>query len=301
MAIPKFEEFLIVILEILSDGKEHNIKEIKEKSAENFNLTDEEIKELLPSGTQSIVNNRVGWGRTYLKKAGLIESKKRGIFNITKEGLKLLSNKPDKITVQTLENYSSFREFRYGNDDNIDNENKKSYLSPEEKIENSFLEIKNELANSLLEEVKKKSPEFFERLVIDLLLKMGYGGSRASAGKTVGKTGDEGIDGIVDEDKLGLDKIYIQAKRYSDSSIGRPELQKFVGALGGQGATKGIFITTSKFTGNAIEYVKNQAISNVVLIDGERLSELMIDYDVGVSTKWTYKIKQFDSDYFESE
>lgn len=298
MAIPQYKEFFQAILEVLSDEKYHKSKEIDEMVSDMFNLTDEERKELLPSGNRFIVNNRVGWGRTYLKKSGLIETKKRGIFKITQEGLNLL-NKGSKITLETLEQYPSFREFRYGSNNNLKIKTSDlTSLSPEEQIENSFLEIKNELVNNLLEEVKSQSPEFFELLVIDLLLKMGYGGSRVSAGKAVGKTGDEGIDGIIDEDRLGLDKIYIQAKRYSENSIGRPELQRFVGALGGKGAKKGIFITTSRFTDNAREYVKNQAISNIVLIDGEQLSELMIDFGVGVSTKSVYDIKQIDSDYF---
>lgn len=301
MPIPKYKEFFKPVLEILSDEKTHTGKEINEQTADKFNLSKEEREEFLPSGNQLTVNSRVGWARTYLKKAELIESKKRGHFNITKKGLELLKKSND-ITLETLEEYPSFREFRYGSkDDGNILQEKEFNLSPEEQIESSFSQIKNELASTVLEEVKKQSPEFFENLVIDLLLKMGYGGSRVSAGKAVGKSGDEGIDGIIDEDRLGLDKIYIQAKRYSENSIGRPELQKFVGALGGQGAKKGIFITTSNFTNGAIEFVNKQSISNIVLIDGKRLSELMIDFNVGVSIKWKYEIKQIDSDYFEIE
>ena len=303
MPIPKYKEFFNGILDVLSDKKEKKGKDITQQVADIFNISEKDRKELLPSGNQLVIDSRVGWGRTYLKKAGLIESKKRGYFNISQEGLNLLK-KGEKITLKTLEKYPSFRDFRYGSSNEIEDEKneiiEKASLSPEEQIEFSFSEVNSELAINVLEEVKKQSPEFFEKLVIDLLIEMGYGGSRKSAGKAVGKSGDEGIDGIIDEDRLGLDKIYIQAKRYSENSIGRPELQRFVGALGGKGAKKGIFITTSRFTDTAMEYVNTQAISNIVLIDGEKLSKLMIDFNVGVSTKWKYEIKQIDSDYFET-
>ena len=302
MAIPAYKEFFNTILEVLSDEKVKKGKEITQEVADLFNISEEDRKELLPSGNQLIIDSRVGWGRTYLKKAGLIESKKRGYFNISKEGLNLFK-KGEKVTLETLENYPSFREFKYGSTDAIKEEKidvvEKINASPEEQIDISFSEINTELASNVLEEVKRQSPEFFEKLVIDLLIEMGYGGSRKSAGKAVGKSGDEGIDGIIDEDRLGLDKIYIQAKRYTGNSIGRPELQRFVGALGGKGAKKGIFITTSQFADTAKEYVKTQAISNIVLIDGDKLSKLMIDFNVGVSTKLKYEIKQIDSDYFE--
>ncbi|MDR0912200.1 MAG: restriction endonuclease [Methanobrevibacter sp.] len=302
MTVPPYKEFFKGILQVLSDEKEKKGKEINHEVADLFEISEEDRKELLPSGTQRVIDNRVGWGRTYLKKAGLIESKKRSYFNITKEGLDLLKKK-EKITLKTLENYHSFCEFRFGSTDVIKKEkdklDRKIDLSPEEQIDISFSEINNELASSVLEEVKRQSPEFFEKLVIDLLIEMGYGGSRKNAGRAVGKVGDEGIDGIIDEDRLGLDKIYIQAKRYAENSIGRPELQKFVGALGGKGAKKGIFITTSKFTEDAKRYVETQAISSIVLIDGIKLSKLMIDFNVGVSQKQKYEIKQIDSDYFE--
>jgi restriction system protein len=299
MAVPKYHEFFNCILEVLSDGKEYKGKEISHKVADKMEISDEERKELLPSGNQYVLESRVGWGRTYLKKAGLIETKKRGIFNITEEGLKLL-NKKEKITLKTLENFDSFREFRFG-DKKLDAVESLEDKTPEEQINKSVLELKNELASSVLEEVKNQSPEFFENLVIDLLLKMGYGGSRISAGKAVGKTGDEGIDGIIDEDRLGLDKIYIQAKRYADLPVRSKDIREFSGALNLKGANKGIFITTSNFTKGAIKSVEKNNSQNIVLIDGQRLSELMIDFNVGVSTKWKYEIKQIDSDYFELE
>jgi restriction system protein len=308
MPIPQYKEFFKPLLEILADEKVHTSKDLNKKVADKFNLSQEDRKELLPSGSQSIVNNRVGWARTYLKKANLIENEKRGHFKITQTGLELLK-KEDNITIDILEQYPSFNEFKYGNNDNKDiikNTNlfpkeQIEILSPKEQIENSYSQLRNELMSDILEEIKKQTPEFFENLVIDLLLKMGYGGSRKSAGKAVGKSGDEGIDGIINEDRLGLDKIYIQAKRYSNNSVGRPEIQKFVGALSGKGATKGIFITTSYFTNESEKYVTKQSMASIILINGKKLSELLIDFNVGVSTKWKYEIKQLDLDYFESQ
>lgn len=306
MPIFKYNETFLPILKTLKDKNEHDAKEIDEKIAKFFKLTENEKKEILPSGSQFIYKNRIGWGRTYLKKAGLIESKKRSKFNITNEGMELLSENPADVTLDTLNRYPSFLEFRNSTNDRSEEYNKKIISnknelnqSPEEKFESAFSEIKNLLVSNILEEIKNKSPEFFEKWVIDLLLKMGYGGSRIDAGKAVGKVGDEGIYGIIDEDKLGLDKIYIQAKRYTKGPVSRSDLQRFVGALGGKGASKGVFITTSQFTQNAIDYVKEQGISSLALIDGEKLANLLIDYNVGVSTMTSYEIKQIDTDYFE--
>jgi len=268
-----------------------------------FGLSEEEKSELLPSGQQPIFYNRVGWARTYLKKAGLIEYTKRGYFKITTRGLDALSKKPTIIDMRFLEQYPEYAEFRRRSNNNrppksipitIDE------LTPEEALDEAYQKIYDDLSTELLEYVSKTTPGFFEKLVVELLVKMGYGGSQRDAARAVGKSGDEGIDGIIDEDRLGLDSIYIQAKKWNkDSRIGRPEIQKFVGALVGQKAKKGIFITTSSFSNEAIDFVR-KIDTKIVLIDGKRLTDLMIDFGVGVTSRTTYEIKGIDSDYFET-
>lgn len=313
MAIPDFQAILLPLLKLAGDQKRHSMQEAIQYLANTFQLTNEERKELLPSGKQAVFDNRVGWARTYLKKAGLLESPARSFFQITNQGVDLLQTNPSKINTAFLKKYPEFREFQMGNpskdksaSDNDANlsiseaENQGSnQQTPEEILEYSYQELRSALAQELLEKVKSCSPSFFERLVVELLVKMGYGGSIKEAGRAMGKTGDEGIDGMIKEDRLGLDRIYIQAKRWQDS-VGRPEIQKFVGALAGQGANKGIFITTSKFTEQAKTYSpKND--TKVVLIDGAELAEYMIDFDLGVSTVSEYKLKKIDTDYFEAD
>jgi restriction system protein len=313
MAIPDFQAILLPLLKLAGDQKRHSMQEAIQYLANTFQLTNEERKELLPSGKQAVFDNRVGWARTYLKKAGLLESPARSFFQITNQGVDLLQTNPSKINTAFLKKYPEFREFQMGNpskdksasdnDANLsisEGENQGSnQQTPEEILEYSYQELRSALAQELLEKVKSCSPSFFERLVVELLVKMGYGGSIKEAGRAMGKTGDEGIDGMIKEDRLGLDRIYIQAKRWQDS-VGRPEIQKFVGALAGQGANKGIFITTSKFTEQAKTYSpKND--TKVVLIDGAELAEYMIDFDLGVSTVSEYKLKKIDTDYFEAD
>jgi restriction system protein len=266
----------------------------------------EERNELLPSGSQAVFNNRVGWARSYLKQAGLLASQKRGFFTITPKGVDLLATNPEKIDISILEQYPEFIDFRNRKKDKSETEAQaetpaepESTLTPEDALASAYKKLRSALESEVLSSVKEASPSFFERLVVDLLVKMGYGGNRQDAGKALGKSGDGGIDGIINEDRLGLDVIYIQAKRW-ESSVGRPEIQKFAGALQGQRARKGIFITTSSFTSEAKEYA-SRIDSKIILIDGEHLSRLMAEHNVGVSTVGQYEVKKLDSDYFDNE
>jgi restriction system protein len=310
MAIPDYETLMLPVLRIAADGAEHKFRDVVERLATEFNLTASERQELLPSGTAFLFDNRVGWARTYLKQAGLLESSRRGFFKITGRGLELLKENPKKVDVGLLDRYPEFRDFRTRRRDRqqtevrpfvqtpIQNFEEKDE-TPEDSLASAYDKIRKTLESDLLDQVKQSSPSFFERLVIDLLVRMGYGGSRQDAGRAIGRTGDGGIDGIIKEDRLGLDVIYVQAKRW-DNTVGRPEIQKFAGALQGQRARKGVFITTSTFSNDALEYAGGIE-SKIILIDGEKLAELMIDHNVGVSTVGTYELKRIDSDYFEGE
>jgi restriction system protein len=294
---------MLPLLKRMADNEDYHANELIEVLSSDFNLTDEEKKELLPSGTQPRFNNRVHWARAYLKMAGLISSPRRSISHITQKGLEVLKDNPPIVNIAYLKRFPEFDRFhntRYSEGENTSNvEN--IIETPEEHFETTYLNLRKSLAQELLTKAVALPPAFFERLVVDLLVKMGYGGSLADAGKAIGKSGDEGIDGTIKEDKLGLDIIYIQAKRWQKGSVvGRPEIQKFVGALAGQGAKKGIFITTSNFTKEAVEYSpKNE--TKIVLIDGEQLAQYMIDYGIGVSTVNTYELKKVDGDYFGEE
>jgi len=303
MAIPDFQSIMLPALRLTNDGKEHLLGETIKFLASEFNLTAEERKELLPSGTQAIFYNRVSWAVIYLRKAGLLESKKRGCFFITERGRKILENEPEKIDTKLLEQFPEFIEFKKAKrKPTIEIKKDKPSLegNPEEIFEAAFQDIKDTLASDLLDMIKSCTPDFFERLVIDVLINMGYGGSRIEAGEAMGQSGDEGIDGIIKEDKLGLDIIYIQAKRWGKTTVGRPEIQKFAGALLGKTAKKGIFITTSIFSQEAEHYVRGLD-AKIILIDGQRLAELMIEYSVGVSSVATYEVKKIDTDYFTEE
>ena len=307
MPIPDFQSIMLPLLKILADGKVYKYREIIEALVREFQVTEAERKEMLPSGQQEIFANRVSWAKTYLKKAGLIDSPQRATFVISEKGKEILSQNPARIDAKFLRQFPEFQEFNRVNKQN-ETITLESNLStsdqeqnPEELLENSYQEIRQALATDLLSILRKLSPDAFEKLVVELLVKMGYGGSIRDAGKAVGKSGDQGIDGIIKEDRLGLDIIYIQAKRWADNNaVGRPEIQKFVGALAGQGAKKGIFITTSYFTQEALEYAPRNEIK-IVLIDGEELGQLMIDYNLGVSTQKIYEIKRIDHDYFGDE
>lgn len=301
--IPDYQSIMLPLLKYAGDKKEHHIREAIDRLADEFNLSEEERKELLPSGQQAIFDNRVGWARTYLKKAGLLETTKRAHFKITDRGLQVLAERPNEINAEYLEQYPEFVEFITVKaiKGEFEKDELKNYEenTPEELIEIGHQKLQKELSSDLLVRIKKCSPTFFERLVVELLVKMGYGGSRADAGKAIGKTGDEGIDGIIKEDKLGLDVIYIQAKKW-ENQVSRSEIQKFAGALQGQRARKGIFITTSTFADTAKEYV-SKIDNKIILIDGELLAKLMIENDIGVSKIAAYEIKKVDSDYFQEE
>jgi restriction system protein len=302
MAIPGFEYFMLPILRNIEDAKEYYFRDVMEEIIKETKLTDEERVRLLPSGSTLVVNSRVGWARTYLTKAGLLKKTKRGYVTISREGINLLKTDPTEINLKLLEKYESFRVFRVRNTNETETEKIEAInkdITPDELIENELQMIKKQLEEDLLDQLKQVSPVKFENIVVDLLVKMGYGGSKREATQVVGKTGDGGIDGIIKEDKLGLDAVYIQAKRW-DSQVGRPEIQKFAGALLGQKAKKGVFITTGIFSNDATKYVENLD-TKIVLIDGHYLTELMVEFNLGVNQFKIYEIKKIDSDYFIEE
>jgi len=308
--IPDFQSIMLPFLQFAEDGREHSIHEVHDALAIQFRLTDQEIDELLPSGRQKRFYNRVGWARAYLKESGLITSPKRGYIRITDRGIQVLRDNPARIDMNYLERFPEYLEFRSKgsrstkeSEDNLVKGPDKVHVdnngTPEEILEGAYQEIRESLAQELLQQISECSDSFFERLVVEVLVAMGYGGSQREAARAVGKAGDEGIDGIIDEDRLGLDTVYIQAKKWQET-VGRPEIQKFVGALTGQRASKGVFITTSSFSSSAYDYA-SKIDKRVVLIDGRRLTEYMIDYNVGVSTVDSYQIKRIDTDHFENQ
>jgi len=303
--IPDYQAIMLPLLSYISDSKEHRMRDVTDQLAARLGVTEEERKELLPSGAAPVFYNRTAWAKTYLKKAGLLDSPRQGVVVITKRGLEVLKRNPASIDVKFLKQFSEFLDFQaYKKDDDVtivDKNDDDSNETPEEALETAYQKIRKSLASDILSKIITLSPAFFEKLVVELLVKMGYGGSIKDAGRAIGKSGDEGIDGTIKEDKLGLDIIYIQAKRWQPGNVvGRPELQKFVGALAGQGAKKGIFLTTSSFSKEALEYTpKNE--TKIVLIDGEQLAQFMIDYNLGVTSVNSYEVKRMDSDYFGEE
>ena len=301
MTIPDYQTIMLPLLKLAGDKKEHSIREAIDSVSGLFRLSDEQKKEVLPSGRSYIIDNRVGWARTYLKKAGLLEDTRRSYFRITEEGLGALAKSPTEINIKFLQQFPGFNEFRKKKDDEEEEPVSQgdSSQTPQELLEYGYQKIKRDLAQELIESTKKVSPRFFEQLVVELLLKMGYGGSVKDAGKAIGQSGDGGIDGIIKEDKLGLDVIYIQAKRW-ENVVGSNEIRNFVGSLVGKNANKGVFITTSGFTRDALEYVKT-ITHKVILIDGDMLAQLMIENNVGVSGVISYEVKKIDSDYFLEE
>jgi restriction system protein len=283
------------LLELASDGRDHTASESHEAMAERFQLTEEDRQQMLPSGRQPTYQNRIAWARSYLTKAGLLERPARGVFRLTERGRDILNENPSAIDSAFLRRFPEFVEFTSTIQPEGISE-RTSEETPEESLDQSFRRLKAALADELLQLVKSSDPQFFEELVIDLLVAMGYGGSHKDAGQAVGRSGDGGIDGIIKEDKLGLDVVYVQAKRWQ-TSVGRPQVQTFAGSLDGRRARKGVMITTSQFTPEAREYVE-MIEKKIVLIDGEQLSDLMIEHDIGVSDVATYRIKRIDLDYF---
>lgn len=300
MSFPDYQDCMLPMLEILADGQDHKVRDLTQAVADRFHLSEDDRARLLPSGQQTVIANRVGWAKTYLKKAGLLANPVRGMVRITDEGRKVLAHKPTRIDTDFLQNFAPFLEF-YNKTTEVEEKNDhcESVTTPEETLESAYSLLRNALADELLEKVKSCSPTFFEHLVVDLLVAMGYGGSRADAGQAIGKSGDGGIDGIIKEDKLGLDVVCIQAKRW-DRTVGRPEVQAFAGSMEGVRAKKGVLITTGTFSKEAEDYV-TRIERKIVLIDGRRLADLMIEHNVGVSISRSYVIKKMDLDYFESE
>jgi restriction system protein len=303
MAIPTYEEIMSPLMNILGDQQSHTYREIVEKIETVFNLSEDEKTKRVPSDQQTVIENRTGWARTHLKKAGCVEYISRGVYRITPRGSELLAKNPNKIDNNILRQFPEFVEWFDVKPEKVATTElvvKTESETPDIILANAYQTIRKNLAIEVLETVKSCSPSFFEKLVVDLLVKMGYGGTLEEAvGQVVGKSGDGGIDGIINEDRLGLDVIYLQAKRW-ENVIGRPEIQKFAGALQGRRAKKGVFITTSYFTNEAKEFA-DFIDTRIVLIDGKELAELMIDYNVGVSVKDTFVIKRIDSDYFIEE
>jgi len=306
MSIPDYQTCMLPLLRIAEDGKAHKLSEAVESISKQFNLTKEERETLIPSGTQYALYNRVGWARTYLKKAGLLSDPQKGNFQITDEGKKLLATNPSEVRSKTLKQYKQFKEFllkskTVSEEDEEATDAPVQQKTPEEAMEWGYQRLTENLADEILERIASCSPSFFEKLVVDLLVRMGYGGTFKEAAQIVGKSGDEGVDGIIKEDRLGLDTIYVQAKRW-ENAVSRPEIQKFAGALLGKKAKKGIFITTSTFTKEAREYADGIE-AKIVLIDGDTLAKYMIEKNLGINinTIQAYEIKKMDSDYFSEE
>jgi len=303
LAVPDYQSIMLPLLKIAGDGKDRTLTDAIEELATQFRLSENDRKEMLPSGMQPRFDNRVGWAKTYLGKAGLLESSGRGRFRITARGQHLLLEHPQRITAKSLERFPEYLEFKKSTRASagapsqsklVDDE--KPIQTPEELLEASYQNLRLQLAQDILHHVSRCSPKFFEKLVVDLLLAMGYGGSRLDAGQAVGRSNDGGIDGIIKEDKLGLDVVYIQAKRW-EAQVGRPIVQAFVGSLEGQRARKGVLLTTSKFSNDARDYAERTE-KRIVLIDGEQLAQLMIDHGVGVAEVASFTVKKIDSDYF---
>lgn len=304
MAVPKYDEMYRAFLKSLQDGNTHRLNDVKEYVAQVMGVTSEDRKVKLPRAKTAVFDNRIGWASTYLKKAGLVEKPSRGMVRLTQEGMRVLKEEnPSIIDNNFLSRYDSFRNFRNRKAaDNIDEQVSVSEDTPQDIFDEAYQRINERLADDLLAEIIKQTPDFFENLVVRLLEKMGYGGALPDAGIVTGKSGDEGIDGIIREDKLGFNVIYIQAKRWDlDKVIPRSEIQRFVGALAGQGATKGLLITTAKFSNTALEYANKQHTTKIVLVDGAMLTKLMIEYDLGVTTETVYEIKKMDTDFFSDE
>ncbi len=300
MPIPDFQSIMQPLLDAHRDGEEHINRELVVSLADHFDLAEDERREMLPSGRAKLFDNRVGWAKTHMTKAGLLFSPRRAISIITDRGRAVLRDHPERIDLPILDQFEEHRKFRNRRGTPKAREQPGEEVAetqtPEELLENAYQEVRQQIEEELLSQIMASSPDFLEQVVVDLVVRMGYGGSRKDAGEALGRSGDEGIDGIIKEDPLGLDIIYLQAKRW-DGTVGRPEIQKFAGALQGQRARKGIFITTSSFSSSAVDYV-SRIETKIILIDGSRLTKLMYDHGIGVATAANYEVKRIDSDYF---
>ncbi len=302
MSVPDYQTLMLPVLQVARDGNEHTITDVVQILADSFHLTAEDRSELLPSGRQFRFDNRVHWARSYLKQAGLLQNTGRGKFRVTERGFSVLESNPSRIDQNFLQQFPEFLEFKNRTSKTetaVEETEPETTQTPEEILEASHQSLRNKLVQEILERIMSCSPRFFERLVVDLLVRMGYGGSRNDAGRAIGQSGDGGVDGIINEDRLGLDVVYIQAKRW-EATVGRPVVQAFAGSLEGFRAKKGVMITTSSFSRDALDYV-GRIEKKIVLIDGEQLAQFMIDYGVGVAEMVTYTVKRIDLDYFDEE
>ena len=309
MALPDYQTLMRPVLAVLEDEGEHTARAIRDSIAEQFELTQEQLEERLPSGRDTTFRNRVGWALTYLYRAGLCDRPRRSVYRINDRGRQILARHPDRIDNAVLEGFSEFRAFRARDPDaptSIRDPRAPaapppddSSATPEERAAAAYRELRTALASEVLERVREQSADFFEQVVLDVLQAIGYGGPREDAAERLGRSGDGGVDGVIREDKLGLDLIYVQAKRWANT-VGRPDIQQFVGALNGQRASKGVFITTSAFSREAIDFA-DSVNPRVILVDGTELAELMLDHDVGVTVATRYDIKRIDLDYFDVE
>lgn len=306
MPIPDFQSCMRPLLNSVRDGEIHTLSDAFELVCNFFKLTDAELVEKLPSGKQTVIRNRVSWSRTFMNKAGLLSAPGRGQLQITDRGIEALKQQPERIDVTYLKQFPEFVEFqtpktkKLTTDMSRQGDDLTNSTDPLERLEGAHLEIQNSLSSDLLQTVKQQSPVFLEKLIVELMQAMGYGGWSKESGRATQYTADGGIDGLINEDPLGLDTIYLQAKRYTENTVGRPDIQQFAGALDMQRAKKGVFITTSQFSKEATDYVA-KIDKQIVLINGAKLAELMIQYGLGVATKQTYAIKQIDSDYFTED
>ncbi len=310
MAIPDYQTLMLPVLKVAGDGQEHRIGDVVNQLARNFGLTEEEQQQILPSGRQATFANRVGWAKTYLVQAGLLEATKRAHFKITDRGKKCLAEGPQRIDVEYLSQFAEFVQFKErGRAPGTEASTSASETSPvplqsetpDELLRSTVKQIETALKKELLDRIHAAPPAFFESLIVALLLAMGYGGSREEAGKIVGRSGDGGIDGVIDQDALGLDRVYVQAKRYvAENGVSEPEIRAFSGSLGAAKANKGVFVTTSYFTQPAQNFAERHPFK-IVLIDGERLAALMIRHNVGVRVDETLYLKKMDEDFFGDE
>jgi len=300
--IPDFQSIMLPLLRLLENGQPKTLNEVMKELTDHYNLSEEHLRIKVPSGQMGLFRNRVGWTRSYLKKAGLIKYPERGVYEITEVGKNFLQTNPVELRMRQLEQFPDYQEWRetFGDSSSREKVNiRNEEQTPEEVLASSILELNNELATELLDKLKENSFSYFERFVIQLLQKMGYGEFREDSSQHTGQSGDQGIDGVISQDRLGLENVYIQAKRFTNNSVGSPDIRNFIGSLALQGVNKGVFLTTSKFSASAIQTAMDSKQQKIVLIDGKELTELAIEYNLGVQIAETIEIKKIDLDYFE--